>query len=87
MERYYNENNRYSAPATTDTNPAAFAANFGNVPRTGTAKYTITLAVTTTSYTLTATRAGSMASDACGNYTKTNTGSLAYGGSGTNCLK
>jgi type IV pilus assembly protein PilE len=88
MERYYSENNRYSStPAADTTNPTTFAANFGNIPRTGSANYTLTLAVTANGYTLTATRTGSMASDACGNYTKTNVGSLAFSGSGSSCLK
>lgn len=88
MERYFNENNRYSSTAAaTTTNPTTFASNFGNVPRSGSANYTITLAVTATGYTITATRAGSMTSDACGNYTKTNTGALTNSGTGSNCLK
>jgi type IV pilus assembly protein PilE len=90
LERYYTENNRYSSTAAaTTTNPTAFASNFGAVPATSTAYYNITLAVTSTGYTLTATRAGSMASDACGNYTKTNSGLLTQVSNTTtsNCLK
>lgn len=88
MERYYTENNRYSSTAAaTTTNPTAFASQFGAVPKTGGANYNITLAVTSSTYTITATRTGSMANDECGNYTKTNTGTLAFSGSGSNCLK
>lgn len=88
MERYYTENNRYSSTAAaTTTNPTAFASLFGAVPKTGGANYNITLAVTSSTYTITATRTGSMANDECGNYTKTSTGTLAFSGSGSNCLK
>lgn len=88
LERYYTENNRYSSTvAAPTTNPTAFASNFGAVPKTGSANYTISLAVTATGYTITGTRTGSMASDECGNYSKSNTGSLSYAGTGANCLK
>jgi type IV pilus assembly protein PilE len=96
MERYYTENNRYSnTAAATTTNPAGFASNFGNVPSTGTAKYTISLTVaaaTTTApptYTITATPTGPMASDVCGTYTKVSNGALTASGSASsgNCFK
>ena len=88
MERYYTENNRYSnTAAASTTNPTAFGTLFGAVPKSGNANYNISLAVTGTTYTITATRTGSMSSDECGNYTKTNTGTLTYSGTGTNCLK
>lgn len=88
LERYYTENNRYSDGIATTTN-AAFTSAFGPVPRTGAANYNVALsAVNATSYTITATRAGSMASDSCGNYTKSNVGSLNHSiSSGKNCLK
>lgn len=87
LERYYNENNRYSdAPATT-TN-AAFGNAFSTVPRTGGAYYNISLAVASSTYTVTATRTGSMSTDGCGDYSKTNNGSLTNSiSTGTNCLK
>lgn len=91
LERYYTENNRFtSGTALTDTAvPSGFSARFGSVPASGGANYTISLAVSNNppSYSITATRAGSMASDACGNYTKTNTGSLTASGTGANCMK
>lgn len=91
LERYYTENNRFtSGTALTDTTvPAAFSSRFGSVPATGGANYTISLTVANNppSYTITATRAGSMANDSCGNYTKTNTSSLVASGTGTNCMK
>lgn len=91
LERFYTENNRFSSgTALTDTTvPAAFSSRFGSVPASGGANYTISLTVANNppSYTITATRAGSMANDSCGNYTKTNTGSLTASGTGTNCMK
>jgi type IV pilus assembly protein PilE len=91
LERYYTENNRYTgAAAASDTSvPSGFSAKFGSVPASGGANYTISLVVSNNpaSYTITATRTGSMATDSCGNYTKTNIGSLAISGTGTNCLK
>lgn len=91
LERYYTENNRFtSGTAASDTAvPSGFSARFGSVPASGNANYTISLTVANNppSYTITATRTGSMASDSCGNYTKTNTGSLAASGTGTNCMK
>jgi type IV pilus assembly protein PilE len=89
LERYYTENNRYSDTPTSTVN-AAFSSRFGAVPASGAANYNITLAVTSTTYTVTATRAGSMASDNCGNYTKTNSGALTIvssSGDTSRCLK
>ncbi|OQW89096.1 MAG: hypothetical protein BWK72_03780 [Rhodoferax ferrireducens] len=88
LERYYTENNRYSSTAAaTTTNPTAFAGLFGSIPKTGTAYYTISLAVTGSGYTITATPTGSMTGDECGNYTKTNVEYLKASGTGSNCLK
>lgn len=89
LERYYTENNRYSDTPTSTAN-AAFSARFGPVPATGGANYNLSLAVTSTTYTVTATRAGSMANDNCGNYIKSNTGSLGLAsstGDTSRCLK
>jgi type IV pilus assembly protein PilE len=89
LERYYTENNRYSDTPTSTVN-AAFSSRFGAVPANGAANYNITLAVTSTTYTVTATRTGSMASDNCGNYTKTNSGSLTFvssSGDTSRCLR
>ena len=76
LERYFTENNRYSDTATSTVN-AAFSSRFSVVPATGATNYNITLAVTNSTYTVTAIPAGSMAGDACASYIKTNTGSLA----------
>lgn len=86
LERYFTENNRYSDTPTSTVN-AAFSSRFGAVPATGGANYNITLAVTNSTYTVTATPTGSMTGDACGTYTKTHTGSLTPSGSDPKCLK
>ena len=86
LERYYTENTRYSDAVASTTN-TTFSGLFGAVPKTGAANYNITLSVSSSSYTVTLTRTGSMASDTCGNYTKTNTGTLTASGTGSNCLK
>lgn len=75
LERFYGENNRYNNGSANGNN--LFTAAFGNVPATGAARYTISLTVDTSSYTITATPAGSMENDYCGAYTKTNSGVLA----------
>lgn len=86
LERYFNENNRYSDAPNTTTN-SGFSSAFTTVPSTGGAYYSIALAVSSSTYTITATRTGSMANDSCGNYSKSSGGSLTYSGSGSNCLK
>lgn len=73
MEKFYSQNYRY------DQTPAGVAVVMPvtQSPDTGTPNYTIALSsVTRNAYTLTATRAstGYMASDACGDFTLTNTG-------------
>ena len=82
MERFYSEHYKYSETsaatpvAVTDTtlwDQQPFKAS----PRSGegTAAYNLTLtSVAANSYTITATRTGSAASDNCGNLTLTNTG-------------
>lgn len=88
LERFYTENNRYSSNAANDAN-AAFSSAFTSVPAGGTARYNISLTIQNAGagYTITATAVNSMSTDACGNYTKTNTGALAYTGTGSRCLK
>ena len=76
LERYYTENNRYSSAVAGTTN-TAFSAKFVTVPAGGPARYDITLTMTTSAdYTITAAPTGTMASDVCGSYVKTNTGAL-----------
>ena len=70
MERYYGANNRYSTAA--NGNPA-LPARLQNIPASST-RYTLSVAATVNSYTLTATPLGSMLADKCGSLTITNTG-------------
>lgn len=74
MERFYTENLRYdkTGAGTATTDSTQFPARFSTSPRAGegNAAYTIALtAVTSQSYTITATRTGAMANDRCGNFT------------------
>lgn len=71
MERYYGASNRYSTAA--DGNPA-LPTRLQTLPTSGAARYTLSVAATVNSYTLTATPSGSMAADKCGSLTITNTG-------------
>jgi type IV pilus assembly protein PilE len=88
LERFYTENNRYSNNAANNLN-TTFSGIFTSVPAGGPARYDIGLTVSATTYTITATptTTGSMNGDACGSYTKTNTGALSYSGTGSRCLK
>lgn len=66
LERCYTEYNAYDAAACNVVDAAITSEN---------GKYTITATTLTAStFTLTATRAGSQATDRCGNFTYTNTG-------------
>lgn len=85
LERYFTENNRYSDTSASTVN-AAFLSRFSVVPASGPSNYNLTLAVTNSTFTVTATPTGSMTGDACGSYTKTNTGSLTSSDD-TKCLK
>ena len=87
LERYFTENNRFTNNATNNRN-TVFDTRFTNVPPSGAANYTITLAVTAIGYTITATPTGSMTGDPCGSYTKNNTGSIAIAGTDNGrCLR
>ena len=67
MERTYTENNTY--------NVAGIALPFTTMPKNGTTVYAMGLpAVTANSYTLTATATGTMAADACGDFSIDQTG-------------
>lgn len=78
MERFYSENYSYAETsagvAVTASNQ--FPARFSTVPTSGGAYYTIELTgpdgegdPTANAYRITATRTGSMSSDACGDFT------------------
>lgn len=71
MERYYSANGKYRTAAN-----AAPTLPFASTPRSGgAANYNLALsAISDFGYTLTATPAGSMAGDSCGNLTLTHTG-------------
>lgn len=71
MERYYGASNRYSTAA--DGNPV-LPTRLQTIPAGGPTRYTLSVAATVNSYTLTATPSGSMATDKCGSITITNTG-------------
>jgi type IV pilus assembly protein PilE len=77
MERHYSENYRYDQNTAGTAIADIFPAGLTQVPRQGTAAYTIAVSqAAARSYTLTATRAaaGPMAIDKCGDFTLTNTG-------------
>lgn len=74
LERHFTTSNDYSS----------FGGLIGQSPKTGTAKYAITVAGTATTYTLTAAPEGAMASDSkCGTMTLDNTGAKTKSGSET----
>lgn len=75
LERFNAENNRYTDNAANSAN-SGFTAAFTSVPASGAARYTIAVALTANSYTITAAPTGSMDGDACGTYTKTQNGVL-----------
>ena len=75
LERNFTTANRYDTVNSSGTGGAP--AIIAQSPSSGTAKYTIAAAYGTApaqTFTLTATAVGVMATDACGNYTLTNTG-------------
>lgn len=75
LERYYSTNGRYTTAVGGSTLPAVFPTK---VPENGAAYYTIgSTAASANAFTLKATRAGVMASDACGDFTYDETGELA----------
>lgn len=73
IERFYSENYRYDQDVGGTTVNTRFNAQpFSTSPRTGEGARSYTIALTTVaqnSYTLTATRTGAAATDACGNLT------------------
>lgn len=79
MERHYSTANCYNyrtpAACANQAGAAMAMAIAIQVPATGAARYNITLSnVNRSSFTLRATRAGTMANDACGDFTLTHTG-------------
>lgn len=76
MERFYAENYSYSTntAGVAVTDATMFPARYSQSPASGIAAYTITVTPTATTFTVTATRAGTMAADKCGNFQITHTG-------------
>lgn len=74
MERFYAENYSYSVNTAGVAVADLLTARYSQSPTSGTAAYTIAVAPTATTYTITATRTGTMAADKCGNFQITHTG-------------
>lgn len=84
LERNFTTANRY------DQTSAGVAITNATLPRTqspvnGVARYNLTVASTSQTFTLSAAPVGTMAGDACGTYTLTNTGVQGSGGSVADC--
>lgn len=76
LERNFTTANRYDQTSGGTTIDSASLPRTQS-PESGAARYNITVAMGAApaqTFTLTATRAGAMGADACGNYTYTNTG-------------
>lgn len=73
MERYYAENNRYDQSTAAVAVGDTFGNRFSQSPRPpGGAMYTIALSnLAQQTFTITATRTGSMSSDKCGDFSVT----------------
>lgn len=82
MEQFYTENSRYDQTV----GGAAVVLPILQSPRTGVAQYNISLqAVANAAFTLQAVPVGTMAGDACGTYTLTDTGVQGAGGTVADC--
>ena len=90
LERYYSDNNTYIVAAGFPTLLALTAGStvYSGSNNEATSAYTITIAATASTYTLTAAPAGAQAGDTkCASLTLTNTGLKAITGTGavTDC--
>lgn len=74
MQRFYAANDQYLNDRSGNTITAQMPANLARSPADGTQLYALTIAATTSTYTLTMTPQGSMATDACGAFTLTSVG-------------
>ncbi|MGB2816695.1 MAG: type IV pilin protein [Burkholderiaceae bacterium] len=82
MERWRTERGRYDDPANANNPPPGFP--WAQIPRVGTAKYTVAVVATPATYTITATAVGTMATDPCATLSIDQTGQRTFtGGSGT----
>ena len=80
LERFNTENNVYTSNPPANNINTGFNTRFSAIPSTGSANYSLTLSVSATTYTMTITRQNSMANDGCGDYVKTNFGSITHTG-------
>jgi type IV pilus assembly protein PilE len=78
LETHYTTRGFYS---TVKDNKTAPTLPVTQVPRSGSANYTLSASVTNIGYILTATAVNSMAADACGNFTLDQTGTQGVSGS------
>ena len=91
MEQFYTENSQYDATVGADGvantgDDVAVTLPILQSPRTGVAQYNISLqAAANATFTLQAVPVGTMAGDACGTYTLTNTGVQGAGGAVADC--
>lgn len=93
MQRFYSANDRYTAEAGTSNAETAqlvgtdsmLPANLRQSPRSGTANYTISVLARDTppTYTLKATRSGSMSDDRCGTFVLSSQGVKSVDGAVT----
>ena len=80
-KRCNTESNAYASNAPTKNTNAGFNARFTSTPSSGVANSSLTRVVTATAHTMTATTLNSMINDCCGDYIKTNFGSIMCTGS------
>lgn len=78
MERWRTERGRYDDPANANNPPPGFP--WAQIPRTGTANYTVAVVAGPAAYTITATAVGSMATDPCATLSLDQTGARAFTG-------
>lgn len=78
LESHYTTRGFYSTAKGNSTAPTLPVTQ---VPRSGSANYTLSASVTNTGYSLTATAVNSMAGDGCGNFTLDQTGTQGVSGS------
>ena len=78
LESHYTTRGFYSTAKGNSTAPTLPVTQ---VPRSGSANYTLSASVTNTGYSLTATAVNSMAGDGCGNFTLNQTGTQGVSGS------
>jgi type IV pilus assembly protein PilE len=82
LERWRTERGRYDDPANANNPPPGFP--WAQIPRTGTAKYTVAIVAAPAAYTITATATGTMAGDPCTTLSIDQTGQRTFtGGSGS----